>query len=73
MSTSRNRRPRRAAHRPLGFAKQPLCERLEARVLLAAGPYLHVHNVDTLAVVDASNGDLDTFKRMTGFQGESCG
>ncbi len=45
-------------------------EGLEDRRLLATGPYLHVHNVDQLAVVDAANGTFDTVHRMTGFQDE---
>jgi hypothetical protein len=58
-----NRRVRRAT-RPLSI------ESLEGRSLLAVGPYLHVHNVDTLAVVDASNGELETIHQMTNFQGD---
>ena len=42
-------------------------EKLEARCMLAAGPLLHTHNVDELAVVDASTGEIEVLSTMTGF------
>jgi hypothetical protein len=50
--------------------RRPRFEPLESRSLLAVGPFLHVHNVDQLAVVDSSSGELEVIARMTGFAGD---
>lgn len=59
MSCARNVRP--APTRGLHL------ETLEDRRLLAVGPYLHTHNRDQLAVVDAARGEIQILARLSGF------
>lgn len=48
-----------------------LAESLESRHLLAAGPLLHTHNVDELAIVNVSTGEIETLTSMDGFVDEN--
>ena len=59
MFNFQNRSPRRHPRLQL--------ESLEARNLLAVGPFLHTHNGSQLAVVDAASGDLQVIHQLNGF------
>ena len=42
-------------------------ESLESRRVLAVGPYVHMHNNNQLAVVDAANGGIEVLATMQGY------